>query len=236
MSKEMIKQKSYPYKETIKSLPLFSELNVEDLRKLTSISKTIQVKKNEFLFQEKDIYKGFYILLKGAVKAYKIANDGRETVVHIIKPINIFADIPLFEGKDYPVNAQCLEESVLLFVPKAGFLDLMNQNTNIALKMLGGFAKRLKELVEQIEIISSKEVTGRFAKYLLNEIKNAGTERLPEPFVKLKIPKSAIAGYLGTITETLSRTLKKLQNDGIIKVNSKVIIVTDYKKLIELAK
>ncbi len=84
--------------------------------------------------------------------------------------------------------------------------------------MLGGFAKRLKALVVQIEDLTSMEVPNRLAKYILKEVKSSGTEKLAEPFVKLSVPKSTIAAYLGTITETLSRNFKKLQNDGIIRV------------------
>lgn len=223
-------------KETLRRLPLFSELSIEDLRKVTSFSRVKKIQKNDFLFHQGDFYTGFYILLKGTIKVYKVSSDGKEAVVHIIKPLNLFADIPLFEGKDYPVNSQALEDSMLLYVPKDGFLNLMKNNPDIALRMLGGFAKRLKELIEQIEVIASKDVTSRLAKYLSTEIKNSGNEKLPEPFVKLKIPKATIAAFLGTITETLSRSLKKLQNEKIIRVHGKIIFVIDYKKLKELAK
>lgn len=170
------------------------------------------------------------------VKVYKLSRDGKESVVHIVKPLNIFADIPLFEGKNYPVTAQCLEDSVVMFIPQKGFLELLESNSGVALKMLAGFAKRLKGLVEQLETISSKEVSGRLAKYLIAEIKNSGTENLPEAFIKLTIPKSVLAAYLGTITETLSRTFKKLQDEKIIRVHKKTIFISDLKKLKNLAK
>ena len=101
--------------------------------------------------------------------------------------------------------------------------------------MLAGFAKRMKSLTQKIEELSSKEVTSRLAKYLVQEIKASGTEKLPEPFIKLSVSRNAIAGYLGTITETLSRSLKKLQNDEIIKVQGKKIFIRDLKRLKELS-
>jgi len=125
---------------------------------------------------------------------------------------------------------------LVLFVPKEKFLELIKIEPEISMKMLAGFAKRLKSLVNQLDDIASKEVPNRLAKYLLKEIKNTGTDRLPEPFLKLTLPKSTIAGYLGTITETLSRAFKKLQNEEIIRVNGKNIFVTDIKRLKELSK
>ena len=105
-----------------------------------------------------------------------------------------------------------------------------------ALRMLAGFAKRLKAMVNQVEDLTSKEIPNRLAKYILKEIKTAGTEKLAEPFVKLSVPKTTIAAYLGTITETLSRSLKKLQDEGVIRVNGKSIFVNDIKRLKDLAK
>lgn len=228
--------KTTEYKKTLRSFPLFSELTIEQLRKVTAFSSVKKIQKNDFLFHEGDFYTGFFILLKGSVKVYKITSDGKESVVHIVKPLSAFADIPLFEGSNYPANAQSLEESLAIFISKEGFLKLIRENPEISLKMLAGFAKRLKSLVSQLEDISSKEVLNRLAKYLMKEIKTAGNEKLPEPFVKLTIPKSTIASFLGTITETLSRSFKKLQDEGIIRVNGKKIFVNDIKRLKDLAK
>ncbi|MFO7524876.1 MAG: Crp/Fnr family transcriptional regulator [Ignavibacteriaceae bacterium] len=223
-------------KETLRIIPLFAELSIQQLRSITSISKLEQFRKNEVLFREDEFYRGFYVLLKGIIKVYKISSSGKESVVHIVRPLNAFADIPLFEGGNYPVSAEALEESLALFIPKEKFLNLIKNEPEISLKMLAGFAKRLKSLINQLDDLSSKEVPNRLAKYILKEIKSAGTDKLAEPFVKLSIPKSAIAGYLGTITETLSRTFKKLQDEKIIRVNGKKIFVSDITRLKDLAK
>jgi CRP/FNR family transcriptional regulator len=220
---------------TLKSLPIFSELSIEQLRKISEIGLIRKYLKAENLFRSGDFYRGFYILLKGIVKVFDLNEDGKETVIHIVKPVNIFADIPLFEGKNYPVSAAAIEESIVLFVPKEEFINLIKKNPEISLKMLAGFAKRMKTLVKQIEDLSSKEVINRLAKYIIKEVKKSGTENLPEPFIKLAAPKSVIASYIGTITETFSRTLNKLQSEEIIRVQGKKIFITDFNKLRKLA-
>ncbi len=223
-------------KEKLGDIPLFSELSIQQLRELTKISQLKSYHKNELIFLEGDFYKGFYILLKGVVKIYKVTSDGKESVVHIAKPLTTFADIPLFEGKDYPVNAKTLEDSLMLFIPKDGFIDLIKVNPDISLKMLAGFAKRLKSLVTQIEDLSTKEVRNRLAKFLLKETIACGTDKLPEPFLRLTVPKFTIASYLGTITETLSRTFKKLESEAVIHVKGKKIFITNFERLKKLAK
>ncbi len=222
-------------KETLQGIPLFSELSIDQLRKFSSICQVVKYNKGENLFRDGDSYRGFYILLRGGIKVFRINKDGKETIIHLIRPINTFGDIPLFEGKDYPVSAEALNESVTLFVPKDKFILLIKEHHEISLKMLAGFAKRMKSLVKQIEDLSTKEVINRLAQYFLNEVKKNGTENLPEPFFRLAVPKSVIATYIGTITETFSRTLNKLQTENIIRVSGKNIFLTNPIKIKVLA-
>lgn len=231
----MNKLNSADKKETIKSIPIFSELSTEQLRKFAAISRVKRFQKGSNLFLAGELYKGFFILLKGCVKVYDLTPEGKEAVIHIVTPINIFADVPLFEGSDYPVNAGAIDDSVVLFIPKEEFIALIKENYEIALKMLGGFAKRMRVLVKQIEDLSTKEVINRLAEYILREVRKANTSELPEPFVKLTVPKSVIASYIGTTTETFSRTLHKLQKENVIRVKNKKIFVNDLTRLKELA-
>ncbi len=222
-------------RETLKDIPLFSEFTVEQLRQVTRIGRLEKFVKNKIIFLENENYRGFYIVLKGKIKVFKTSSDGKEHILHIVKPPHPFADVPLFEGGNYPASAQALEDCVLLFVPKNEFLGLLENNAQLSLKMVAGFAKRLKKLSEKLEDITFKEVGNRLAKYIVEEVEKSGTAGLAEPFVKLSLPKSTIASYIGTITETLSRTLKKMQNEKIIRVQGKKIFVEDYPRLKDLA-
>jgi CRP/FNR family transcriptional regulator len=222
-------------KETIRAIPIFAELSVEQLRSISAISKVKSFKKGKTLFLEGETYFGFYILLKGLIKVYNLTKDGRESVIHIVNPVNIFADVPLFEGSDYPVSAEALVDSITLFIPKENFIELLKNDSEITLKMLGGFAKRMRSLVSQIEDLTTKEVVNRAAKYLVKAVEKTGSEKQIEPVVRLSAPKSVIASYLGTITETFSRTLHKLQKDGIIRVHGNKIFITDYPALKKLS-
>jgi len=222
--------------DILRNLPIFSELTLNQSEKIISICKIMNYKKNEILFFEGDNYRGFYILLEGSVKIYKISFEGKESILHLIKQSESFADVPLFDGGGYPVNAQSISDSVLIFIPQKEFVQLIKNNSTICFNMLVGFAKKMRLLTQKVEDLSTKEVSNRFAKYLLNEIKKSGTGKFPEPFVKLNISKKNVASYIGTINDTLSRLLKKLQHDKIIRVSGKSIFILDFSKLKELAK
>jgi CRP/FNR family transcriptional regulator, dissimilatory nitrate respiration regulator len=224
-------------KETLLDVPLFSEMDISHLREISEISRIEQFRKNQHIFLENDPYAGFYIVLKGSVKIYRISSEAKEYILHLRKPPQLFADVPLFEeGGNYPANAIALEDSVLLFIPKDEFTELIRKNPSIALKMLAGFARRMRDMTNKMEEISTKEVSNRLARYILNEIEKNGSAKLKEPFLRLTISKANVATYLGTITETLSRTFKKLQEEKIIVVTGRKIFVKDLKRLKQLAK
>jgi len=223
--------------ETLKDIHLFSELDIKDLRRISEFSSIKKYQKNEIIFTEGDKYKGFYIVLKGKVKVFKLSQAGKESVIHIIQPLEPFAEVPLFEGfPEYPVNAQTLEESVLFFIPGKDFIDFTNNNPHISLKIISGFAKKLHTLTGRIESLTLSDIPNRLAKYIMEEYGKSHKVILSKPFILLTISKSTLAGYLGTITETLSHTFKKLQDDNVIEVRGRKIFIIDFDRLRELSK
>lgn len=224
-------------KETLLNVPLFSEMDNSHLSEISKISRIEQFKKNQHIFLENDPYRGFYIVLKGSIKVYRISSEAKEYILHLRKPLQSFADVPLFEvGGNYPANAIALEDCDLLFIPKEEFTELIGRNPSIALRMLAGFARRMRDMANKMEEITTKEVSSRLARYILSEIEKNGSIKLKEPFLRLTMSKANVATYLGTITETLSRTFKKLHDDNIIVVAGKKIFVKDLKKLKQLAR
>ncbi len=106
-------------KTTLRDVPLFSEMDVSHLREISEISRIEEFKKNQHIFLENEPYRGFYIVLRGNVKVYRVSAEGKEYILHLRKPPQPFADVPLFEeGGNYPANAQALDDSLLLFIPE----------------------------------------------------------------------------------------------------------------------
>lgn len=215
-------------RETIRNIPFFSELNTAELKEFIKASKLLNFKKGDIIFLEGEPYRGFYIVIKGAVRVYKSNPEGKELTLHIIEPFDSFAEIPLFisealgKSNFYPANAQAIENSVLIFVPKDEFLKIIDKNPKISLKMLHGFAKKLMSLNQQIENLTLKGVAERLAEYIYNEYKNRGTNEF-----KLNLSRVILATYLGTIPETISRALRKLQDCGLIQIYGKKIVINN---------
>lgn len=219
----------------LRNIPLFSDLSEICLEEIAIICKIVKYKKGEFIFKENDLYFDFYILMNGMIKIYKASLAKKESILHIIRPKESFGDVPLFEGGNYPYNARAISDSTVLYIPDKPFKTIMKNEPKICFNMLAGFAKKTRLITQKINEYTTKAVSNRLAHYLLEEIRKAGTENLPEPFVKINLSKKIISSYLGTIPDTLSRVLKKFQDENIIRISGKTIFVCNFRKLKLLA-
>jgi CRP/FNR family transcriptional regulator len=229
----------------ISKIFLFSGLNENELQLIQDFSSIKTYSKGEIIFFDTEPYLGFYGVIEGLVKIYKISKEGREHIIHLEYPGCTFAEVPMFEKYSdsrfqeltYPANSMAIEENtVVIKVPVKPFLELTNRNTDIYLKMLASFAKRLRFLNTHIEGITLDDVTKRLSKYLLTEIEKEHPKRQTikekqENLIELDISKYDLASHLGTITETLSRVLKKLQSEDIIEVHGKRIVIKNLASL-----
>jgi CRP-like cAMP-binding protein len=216
-------------KAILKSCPLFAGTNDQDLDHLGSVCKTREGGKGEVLFSEGEEARGFYVLAQGKVKIYKLSPEGKERILHIVHPVGTFAEAAIFGNGQYPAYAEPLETSLLLFFPKKEFLGLLHEHSQIAINMIGGLSRFLRQFTTQIEELTFKDVPARLARYLLEVAGDEGTR------VELAISKSQLASNLGTVSETLSRTFRKLADDEILEVRGKVIEFLDRDRLEDLA-
>jgi CRP-like cAMP-binding protein len=218
--------------EHIASIPLFHELPGGQIEQLSMILTDQVFRRGQLIFSEGDEGTGFYVVISGRVKIFKLSVDGKEQILHIFGPGEPIGEVAVFAGKRFPANAEALEESRLFFFPRAEFMDLIQKNPSIALNMLSELSKRLRRFASLIEDLSLKEVPGRLAVYLLHlSDLHQGTENL-----SLDISKGQLSSLLGTIPETLSRILTKMGAAGLIQSEgSRSLRILDRTGLEELA-
>lgn len=217
--------------QIISNVPLFNGLPEEQLREIRQIAVNRFYDKGKTIFLEGDPCDGFYIVIDGRVKIYKLSFEGKEHIFHIYGPGNPFGEVPVFAGKKFPANAQTLLKSHLLYLPKTAFIDLISQNPSLSLNMLAVLSMRLRQFTVQIENLSLKEVPGRLASHLLYLAKEQGRSDT----VTLTISKGQLASLLGTIPETLSRILAKMNKQGLVETSGREIRLLDIAGLEDLS-
>ena len=215
----------------VSKIPLFAGLSENHLLEIENLAVEKKYSRGENIFSEGDDGDGFYLVVEGQVKIYKVSADGKEKILHIFGPGEPFGEVPVFTGRAFPANAESLSKSLLLFFPKNSFVDMIANNPSLALAMLGVLSMRLREFTVQIEHLALKEVPGRLASYLIY----VSGEQESAKSIQLDISKGQLASLLGTIPETLSRIFSKMSSRGLIEVEGKTIWLLDKEGLEELA-
>jgi len=215
----------------IGSIPFFEELPNEQIEDLSMIITDQVFDRGQIIFSEGDDGNGFYVVVSGRVKIFKLSPEGKEQILHIFGPGDPFGEVAVFAGQHFPANAEAMESSRIFFFPRESFSDLIKNNPSLALNMLAILSKRLRRFANLIDDLSLKEVPGRLAAHLLYLSGQAeGTEQL-----ELNITKTQLASLLGTIPETLSRILGKMSKQGLIESDGRRIKILDRETLEELA-
>jgi CRP/FNR family transcriptional regulator len=221
--------------EQLKKPLLFSGLNNADLSDLAAITVRRAFRKGETLFSEGDEATGFYLLISGSIKLCRMSPDVREKVLHFVKPHETFAEAAFLGEGNYPAEARALEAGEVLYLPRHGFMDLLRNNSNFALNLVVSLSLKLRQFVRQIDELSFADVTSRLASFLVRRAAESSTTFGGITYIDLGIKKGELASRLGTASETISRTFKKLKEEGIIEVQGNRVVVHQMDKLEKLS-
>lgn len=210
----------------LKRAPLFSGLSDPDLARVAAIARERSVPKREAIFNEGQPADGFYVLRSGRLKLFKLNSEGKEQIIRVVNPGETIAEAAVFAGDSFPAHAETLADSDLLFFPRVAFVRLIESNPRLALNMLATLSHLLRRFAGLVEQLALKEISSRLAAYLL---RLAETQRAsgPRPRVTLDIGKAQLASRLGTVAETLSRTLRKFKEAGLISVRGANVTILD---------
>jgi CRP-like cAMP-binding protein len=212
---------------------LFRGLDEEALSVLAERAVPRRLERNELLFIEGDEAEGLYVIVEGAVRAFRVGTDGREQVIHIERAPATIAEVPVFDDGHYPSTVAAEEDSTLLFIAKRDVRQLSLSHPQIALAALKLLAGRLRRCAELVETLSLREVGQRLAIFLLMEARGRG-RRTPDGkgyTVELRQTNQQIAARIGSVREVVSRALARLQHDHLIKLETRRLTIPDEEAL-----
>ena len=217
---------------SLRACQLFTGLPPEDMQSVAEFTVVKSLDKDEYLFREGETVSGFYVVQKGAINVHRVSATGKEQVIHVFRAGESFAEAALATGSGYPADARAVEPSSVLLVQKAGIVDLLRRRPELGLRMLAAMSSHLRVLVGQLDDLTLKDVETRLAHWL---VKRCPDSQSGQPAaVKLAGTKRMLAAELGTVSETLSRTLARFRAQKLIKVDGKNITVLSPKKLSDL--
>jgi CRP/FNR family transcriptional regulator, dissimilatory nitrate respiration regulator len=197
---------------TLRQTRMFADLSSDNLAAVADVCSLKSLEKGEMLFREGDKAEGFYVLQTGAISIFKVTPDGREQIICVFRPPESFAEVTLATVEAYPANGVALENSKVILVQRSGFRDLICRQPELSLHMLASMSLHLKHLVQTLQDYKGRQIEGRLADWLIRHAP-AGAESFDLP-----VSKKNLAGQLGVTSETLSRTLARFRDEGLIRV------------------
>jgi CRP/FNR family transcriptional regulator len=208
---------------TLRSCQLFAGLPSLDLTDIADFTVVKSLGKGEYLFRERDPSHGFYIVQSGSINVHRVNATGKEQVIHVYRAGESFAEGTLATESGYPADARALEPSQVLLVQKPGFLTLLRHKPELSLRIVGAMSLHLRVLICQLEDLTLKDVETRLANWLVRRCPNP--DSVAPTKIELKMTKRVLAAELGTVSETLSRTLAKFRDQRLLYVNGKSVTV-----------
>lgn len=171
--------------------------------------------------------RGFFQLLEGRARLFRTGPEGREQIMRLLHPGETFGEVPIFDGGGNPATVEALEECRVLLIPSTTFLRTIEAHPRVAADLLGHFARRLRSFTELIEQISLQTVQQRLARYLYTTAREEGVRTSEGVVIQRSITQQDLAALVGSVREVVSRTMRVLEEDGLVEVRRKEILVRD---------
>lgn len=217
---------------TFKRCALFRDLPPDMLSEIAEFTIVKSLAKDEFLFHEGDQSFGCYVVQIGTINVHRVNALGKEQVIHLFRAGESFAEGSLATNTGYPADARAIEQSQVLLIRKDDFVALVCRHPELAMSMLASMSRHLRDLVSQIDDLQLKSVETRLANWLIKRCPDSESTA-PYTFI-LPVVKRVLAQEIGTVSETLSRTLAKLSTRDFLSVDGKQVTIHSPANLAEL--
>lgn len=216
--------------EILRRVQIFNGLTATELQFLAERAVPRNYSKGELLFTEGDPCTGLFVIESGRVRIFKSSPNGREQILAVEGPGSSIAELPLFDGGNYPASTAAMEDARIYFISKQDFHSLCLVHPQVPLKVLKVVGARLRKLVGIIEELSFTTVRSRLISVL---IRLAKTGKKTAAGIEIQLPPSnqELASEIGTVRELVSRNLSRLQAEELISIDDKTVIIPDLGRL-----
>ena len=205
-------------------VPIFAGLNETELNFLAPRAVPRRCAAGELIFSEGEPCTGLFVVQEGNIRIFKTSSGGREQVLSIDGPGSSVAELPVFDGGPYPASASAIGPATLLLIRKQDFQALCLEHPEVALKVLKIVGARLRKLVGIIEELSFTTVRHRLAAFLVRLAKEEGKQS--PAGIAFSLPGNQdLAAQIGTVRELISRNLSRLQAEGLLQLDGRIVVI-----------
>ena len=209
--------------ELLRQSLLLSALEEKDLGELADLAVERCFGSGEFIFWEGDSPRWFYMVERGKVKMLKHSSLGKEFLIAVFGPGEVFGEVAVFDNAPYPASAQATDETCTLGIRRDDFLSFLSRNPPVSMHIINVLGKRLRDAHDRLRNLAGERVEQRLASILLMLHSRLGPN--------LPFTRQEIADMAGTTTETAIRVMTRLKDSGVTRSSRGKITILDENKL-----
>ncbi len=213
---------------------LFRELSEEELDQLITVARIEEVRAKAPIFHKGAPGESMMAVVTGEVKISAPAADGREIVLAMMGPGEVFGEIALLDGCDRTADATAVTNCTLLVVHRRDFLPFLNAHPHVAIRLLRVVCQRLRRTTEQVEDLLFLNLPSRLAKKLLY-LSGAADDRRRERAPIIRQSQREIGNLVGLSRESINKQLSRWQKEGLLTLRDGMIVLEDLESLRDIS-
>ncbi len=217
--------------EVIRKAPLFTALDDAASASLLANMVSVKIPKGTILFAEGDGGDQLYVIAEGKLKLGTSSGDGRENLLSILGPGEMFGELSLFDPGPRTSTATAVTDAKLLSLGQEKLLPWLVENPKVSLQLLASLAQRLRRTNEAVGDLVFSDVPGRVAKALIDLGERFGKKTDEGLFVHHDLTQEELAQLVGASRETVNKALADFAGRNWLKLDGRAVLITDFERL-----
>ncbi len=222
--------------EVIRKAPLFTALDDAASASLLANMVSVKIPKGTILFAEGDGGDQLYVIAEGKLKLGTSSGDGRENLLSILGPGEMFGELSLFDPGPRTSTATAVTDAKLLSLGQEKLLPWLVENPKVSLQLLASLAQRLRRTNEAVGDLVFSDVPGRVAKALIDLGERFGKKTNEGLFVHHDLTQEELAQLVGASRETVNKALADFAGRNWLKLDGRAVLITDFERLSKRSK
>ena len=219
--------------EAVRKAPLFTALDEASAATLRASMTGVKLSRGQVLFKEGDEGNQLFVVVDGKLKLGTTSNDGRENLLSILGPGDMFGELSLFDPGPRTATATAVVDSKLLALANDQVIGWVKEHPQVSLQLLGRLAQRLRKANDVLSDLVFADVPGRVAKAIIELGERFGTKKDDGLHVNHELTQEELAKLVGASRETVNKALADFASRGWVKLEPLAVIVLDYERLVK---
>ncbi len=219
----------------VRGNPVFAGLSPKEIDALVPLLRHVTYRSREYIFMEGDRADWLCIVRAGRVKIVKHSRTGRDVVLELLGPGEVFGGVAVIERRPYPASAQAMEATEIVSVPAQAVIELSERHPSIIKEMALMIGRRLRAAHDSVKSLSVDPVEARLAAALVRLAEREGTKSRHGLTLPFHLTRQSLADMTGTTVETTIRIVSRWIKDGLVVDDAGHLILKDLDALRDLA-